>query len=709
MNALGKGFGWLSLVLLVVGMAEAEAGAGRGFEIADHYRIAMVGAPSLSGDGQLLAFSVRRYELAKAETWSEIWTMRIDGSRLRQMTFGRHEDSSPVFSPDGARLIFVSDRGAGSEQLFVMALDGGEARQLTSFPLGLSDPVWSPDGRWIAVTCAVYPECGADSECNETLSASWSQGPLQAHLADELLYRHWSSWRDGKFRHILLLDSTSGEVVRDLSPGRWDSPTFSLGGAHGYAFSPDSQQLCYVSNHDHEPARSTNTDLWLVPVAGSPGAVAINISADNLGSDGDPCYSPDGRFIAFRRQLEAGYESGLFLAAVYDRETGTVRQVTDGSTLSNWVDALAWSPDSRALYLQVPEQGRNPIYRLDLSSGSLERALLDGHIDGWQLSPDGKTILYSRRTVGEPAEIFQASLASGSEPVRLTDFNRALLAEVDFRPAEELWVEVGKRQVHVFLVKPHGFDPNQQYPLILNVHGGPQMQWSDSYRGDWQVYPGRGYVVAFANPTGSTGYGQELVDAIACDWGGQVYQDLEKVTDTLAELPFVDAERIGAMGWSYGGYMMMWFAGHTQRYQALASMMGVYDLGSMYGGTEELWFIEHDLCGTPWTSEHYRRWSPSQHVEAFATPTLVITGEKDYRVPYTQSLQFFTDLQRKQVPSRLLVLPAAGHWPGWYEMAFYYLAHLDWFHQWLGGEPAPWDLESFLRNQVFEPSEPSQN
>ena len=284
----------------------------------------------------------------------------------------------------------------------------------------------------------------------------------------------------------------------------------------------------------------------------------------------------------------------------------------------------------------------------------------------------------------------------------MTNFNAGLAAEVDIRPAEEMWVKGdGDYEVQVFVVKPHDFDPTKKYPLILNVHGGPQQQWLDPYRGDWQVYPGKGYVVAFPNPTGSTGYGQDFVDAISCDWGGRVFRDLMKVTDALAELPYVDDERMGAMGWSYGGYMMMWFEGHTDRFAASASMMGVYDLRSMHGATEELWFPQWDLCGRPWDSEHYERWSPSTYVENYTTPCLVVTGEKDYRVPYTQSLHFFTDLQLKGVPSRLVVLPNSGHWPSWTEMAFYYLVHLDWFHQWLGGEPPPWDVNRFLRNQVF--------
>ncbi len=216
-------------------------------------------------------------------------------------------------------------------------------------------------------------------------------------------------------------------------------------------------------------------------------------------------------------------------------------------------------------------------------------------------------------------------------------------------------------------------------------------------------------MVAFCNPTGSTGYGQELTDGIAGDWGGRVFRDLLKVTDQLVQLPFVDPKRTGVMGWSYGGYMAMWMQGHTDRFQCNAAMMGVYDLRAEYGATEELWFPEHDFRGTPWESDDYEKWSPSNSVKNFKTPALVITGELDYRVPYTLSLAYYTALRKMNVPARLIVLPNAGHWPAWHEMAFYYDAHLDFFHKYLGGEPAPYDVTEYSRNLQFDKPVPPKS
>jgi dipeptidyl aminopeptidase/acylaminoacyl peptidase len=402
-------------------------------------------------------------------------------------------------------------------------------------------------------------------------------------------------------------------------------------------------------------------------------------------------------------QKQPGYESDLFRLAIFDRYTGTSRVLTE--SFRNWVDAFQWASDSKSLYFDAPVEGDNPIFRVTLDSGSIQQVLLDRAIDSFELTSDNHRIVYTRRSFSDPIEIYAVDLADGksSTPQRLSHFNDEVANEVDIRPAERIWVKgVDGTKIEVFVVKPHDFDPSKKYPLILNVHGGPQFQWQDSFRGDGQVYPGAGYVVAFPNPHGSTGYGQDFTAEISGDHGGKVFEDLMKVTDELAKLPYVDPDRMGAMGWSYGGYMMDWFEGHTTRFKAIASMMGIFDLRSMYGATEELWFPKWDYKGQPWNSDQYEKFSPSYFVKNFKTPCLVISGERDYRVPYTQSLQMFTSLQEMKVPSKLIVYSNAGHWPSWYEMALYYTAHLEWFHQYLGGGAPPWSSEQFLRNSVFD-------
>ncbi|HEX5732453.1 MAG TPA: S9 family peptidase [Blastocatellia bacterium] len=687
------------LIILLVPVAAAYA-QKRAFTIEDLYRIKSVSDIHVSPDGKSVIYVVTTPDLARAKRASHVWMMDIDGKNNRQLTEGESNVSSPVFSPDGKWIAFISSKG-GSANLYVMPRAGGEWRQVTNISTGVSDPLWSPDGKSIAFSTDVYPECGGDDGCNKKIAERWEKGSLKAHMADGLLYRHWTAWRDGMRTHIFLANVSTGDV-KDLTPGEFDAPTFQLGGPLQYDFSPDSKELVYVSNHDKQLASSTNNDLWVISLTDRD-ARPRNITASNPAYDGSPKYSPDGRYIAYRTQKQPGYEADLFRIALYDRASGGSRVLTE--TFRNWVDEFKWSDDSRSIYFSGPVEGQNPVYRLDLATGATNQLIVDKTIDAFEVAPGEKRLVYIKRSVGEPAEIFSSAIADGkaAQPVRLTRINEAVANEVDIRPAESLWVAgSGGKKIHVFIVKPHNFDPSKKYPLILNVHGGPQSQWADSFRGDWQVYPGAGYVVAFPNPHGSTGYGQDFTAQISGDWGGRVYEDLMKVTDHLEKLPYVDGARMGAMGWSYGGYMMMWFEGHTDRFKTLAAMMGIYDLRSFYGATEELWFPEWDLKGQPWNSNLYEKWSPSNYVKNFKTPCLVISGERDYRVPYTQSLQYYTALQKMNVPSRLIIYSNAGHWPSWYEMALYYTAHLEWFHQHLGGGAPPWTTEQFLRNSVFD-------
>ena len=552
------------------------------FAIEDLYKIKGVGDPQFSPDGKRIAFSVSENTLAEGKSNSDVYVMDADGNNIRKLTANPTADNHPRWTPDGQSLLFLSTRKDGN-QAWLLPLNGGEPTQLTHFAPGVSDVAWTSDGKHLVFASDVFPDCGADNDCNAKTDEKMSSGPIQAHMADHLLYRHWTEWKDGKRSHVIVYD-IEAKKYSDLSPGDFDAPVFSTGGG-GWTVSPDGKEVCFSSNHDVNPAETTNSDLF---IASTTGGEPKNVTATNKAFDGEPCYSPDGRYLAYKTQTIPTYEADRFRLALFDRKSGEKTILTE--EFDNWVDDFVWAPDSKSIYFTGEVQGHTPLYNIEIKSKRIVQVMDAKKIDAIDVSPDGKSIAFSRRSVGEPVEIWKAT-SQGRNLQRLTFFNKPVEDEVDIRPAEEMWITspTGKK-IHTFIVKPHNFDPSKKYPLILNVHGGPQSQWADAFRGDWQVYPGCGYIVAFPNPHGSTGYGQEFTAAISKDWNGKVYQDVMAVTDSLEKVSYVDKDRIGAMGWSYGGYMMMWMEGHTNRFKAIACMMGVYDLKAMHGATEELWF-----------------------------------------------------------------------------------------------------------------------
>ena len=677
----------LLAVLLGALVATGANAQKRAFTIPDLYRVQYAAGPTVSAKGQL-AYYVSSSDL-KSQTSKT--TLYIDHQPLEGI-----RGFAPQWSTDGSKLYYsaVADDGL---QVFAYDLQTRQSRQLTHYALGANGAVVSPDGNLIAFAAEVWPAIGgADGKANAEANARKAKAPVQAHLADKLLFRHWTDYTDGKFWHIIIYNIAK-DTYTDVTPGEFHSPTFSPSGPEGFTFSPDSKELCYLSNHDPHPEASTNADLWVVPVEGG---TARNLTADNKAWDGSPQYSPDGRYIAYRFQTVPGYESDRFRLAVIDRRTGAKTVLTEA--FDNWVDAYKWTPDSKAICFLGEERGYEPLFKVTLANKKIEKIVGDRAIGSFDL--DGKgNFYYTYSSTGKPTALYRATPSrKGLRERQLTHFNDALEQEVDIRPAEELWVEgANGDSVEVFVVKPHGFEPGKKYPLVINVHGGPQMQWMNSFRGDWQVYPGAGYVVAYPNPHGSTGYGQQFCRDISQDWGGKPFVDVMRVTDALARLDYVDSTRMAAMGWSYGGFFMNWLQGHTKRFKCLASMMGLYDMPSMWGTTEELWFPNFEMDGQPWNSDLYQKWSPSNYVRNFATPTLIITGERDYRVSYTQSLQYFSTLQTLGIPSRLIVFKNDGHWPSTLRsMPLYYNAHLEWFHKYLGGAPAPWKSEDMVNGTM---------
>jgi dipeptidyl aminopeptidase/acylaminoacyl peptidase len=668
----------LRTVGLALMLAAAGAAQRQPFDVQGLLKIQRIGEPQLSPDGKTVAFTVQNVDLEQNTKPKQIYVVPTSGGPPQKVTTEGTDNERPRWSPDSKRIAFVSNRG-GSSQVWVMNSDGSLPRQVTNLSTEAGGVLWSPDGNKFVFTSDVYPDCPDDNCAKSRLEAEKSN-KVKARSYTTLLFRHWTEWR-GKRRSHLLVVNADGTGLKDLTPGDRDVPPFSLGGPDDYAISPDSREVCYAMNADPIPATSTNTDLFVVPIEGGE-SKKITL---NPGADESPQYSPDGKWLAYRSQQRPGYESDRWRLIVLERATGRVNAVTD--TLDRPVQSFAWFPDSGALFFTAVDRGRQSIEMIPVTGGA-SRVIVSGAstLDDMQLTSDGKTMIYTGESGSAPSEIFRAA-STGGAPVALTHLNDALLAQYDLTPLDEFWVEsADKTRVQSFVVKPPRFQSNQKYPVLFLIHGGPEGDWGESwtYRWNAQVFASGGYLVVMPNPRGSIGYGQKFTEEIKDDWGGKPYDDIMAVVDHVAALPYADPDRIAAAGGSYGGYMIDWMLGHTQRFKAFISHAGVFDLRSMFGATDELWFPLWEFNGTPWDNpESYVKWSPSYFVKDFHTPTLVVTGEQDFRVPYTQGLQLFTALQVQKVPSKLLEFPDEGHWvlkPQ--NSVLWYNSFLDWIGEW---------------------------
>ncbi len=719
----------------------ALAQAKHPFTFEDMMKLKRVGEPEVSPDGKWVIFSVVDVSLEANTKTPHVWIVPTAGGQEREIIADQDADR-PRWAPDGKRFAFISNKEGGS-QIWVADFDGADGsvtgtHKLTSIATEAGGELWSPDGKNILFPSDVYPGCDGAPEpeaaCNAKKVKEVEQSKVKALIFDRLLYRHWNAYKEGKRTHLFVVSAEGPinahlankqnpmafqvfSVPRDLTPGDYDSPVFSLGGQDDYAFSPDGQEICYTSNHDKNPAASTNNDLWIVSVSGGPAqttgqTLPKNITADNPASDSTPLYSPDGRFIAYRAQQRPGYESDRFRLMLYDRKTGERKDLTE--SFDHWVGSFAWVPDSRTIYFSAEHKRHSLIYAVGGFSGGAvisTRTLVDGFDDDVAVAPDGKRLVFSRNSIAAPNEIYEADATADGCPARtgdvdrgkescslskdwaLTHVNEELLSQVAMSPAEPFWFKGAKGDdVEGSLVKPPNFDASKKYPVKFLIHGGPQGAWGDdwSYRWNPELFAaptssGPGYVVIMINFHGSTGYGQKFIDAINGDWGGAPYEDLMKGLDYAEKTyPFIDKDRECALGASYGGYAINWILGHTDRFKCLASHDGMFNAESAWGTTEELWFNDWEFKGTPYDNRAmYQKWSPHQYAKNFKTPTLVIHGQRDYRLDVSEGFQLFTTLQMEGVPSKMLYFPDEGHWvlkPQ--NSQLWYKTVNDWVDQW---------------------------
>ena len=679
------------LTLAVLGTAGRLHAAGRPMTVDDLLAVKTVADPQVSPDGTKVVYVVSEIDRPSGKSNSDLWLVPVSGGEPKRLTTAEGPDSHPRWSPDGSRIAFLSNRG-GSTQVWLLPIDGGEARPLTDAPIDLDGPIWSPTGDHLVAVGRVYP--GKTPEETAERDKADAEAKSQVKSFDRLMVRHWDTWDDGKRSHPFAIDAATGEI-RDLTPDlAVNVPPAPFGGSSDYSVSADGTTLAFTAEPLEDHPWSTNTDIWQVSMEGGK---LVNLTADRAGADAQPSFSPDGRRFAQLGQSRAGFEADQWLLKVAPLRVASFGISPSVLTfeLDRPVTSYTWDRDRLALLATVDRNGSEVVVAVIASDEVLsakpkdrpvpEVILEGGGSYGSPARAAGGALVFTRSSADRPAEIFKVP-AEGGEPVPLTHHNDALAAELDL-PAAESFTFSGADgdEVQGWLVRPPGFDESKSYPVLFLIHGGPQGAWHDSWHSRWNLglFAAPGYAVVAINPRGSTGFGQRFTDQISEDWSGRVYEDLMNGLDhALSTYPFLDGDRLAAAGGSYGGYMVNWIAGHSDRFRALVSHAGVFDLRSMYFTTEELWFPEWEFGGPPWENpEAYRVHSPSHFVEHFQTPTLVIHGALDYRVPDAQGLGMFTALQRRGVPSRYLFFPDEGHWIGKPENRVIWWNAI---HDWLG-------------------------
>ena len=676
-------------VVLALALVGAPLGAGAAthpFSVHDMQAMLRISDPRPSPDGKLVAFVVAETDLEANKRRTDVYLADVAGTWTRKLTQDPANDTSPRWSADGQTLYFLSTR-SGSQQVWRLHLDGGEPEPVTQEPLDVDALEIAPDGKTLVFSMAVFPGT-TPAETKKQLDER-AAAKATGRVYDKLFVRHWDTWMDGTRNHLFAWPLAGGPA-RDLMQAMdADCPSKPFGGSEEFAIAPDGKTIVFSARDaGREEAWSTNFDLFEVPLGGSSPPEKLTT---NPAWDTQPRFSPDGRRLAYLAMDRAGFEADRFHFVV--RDLGSVREqrldvgVADprgDRSPSEW----QWSNDGRELYWTAQHLGQNALFATDVVRGRTRIVIGQGTVVSPQ-ALSGNRVLYGMHSLAGPTELFTASVRDRKAPVAVTRLNAERVAAARFGRSEEFWFRGAKGDsVHGYVVYPVDFAPGQRYPVAFLIHGGPQGSFGNDFHYRWnpQAYAGAGYAAVMIDFHGSTGYGQAFTDAIRGDWGGAPYEDLMLGLDyALAHFDFLDGDRVGALGASYGGYMINWIAGKTDRFRCLVSHDGTLDERMGYFDTEELWFPEWEHGGTPWESpEAYTKHSPDQWVQNWRTPMLVVHGGKDFRVVETQGLGVFTTLQRRGIPSKFLYFPDENHWvlkP--HNSILWHDTVIGWLDQWL--------------------------
>jgi dipeptidyl aminopeptidase/acylaminoacyl peptidase len=632
------------------------------FSVHDMLAMDRIGDPQVSPDGKSVLFNVRVTDIEANKGRTDVWLVGVDGTGLRQLTTHEASDTNARWMPDGKSFVFLSTRG-GSSQVWQQPIAGGEAQQLTKLPLDVDNLQVFPDGKRLAFTLEVYPDLAADQAIEGTAKrdAEREKSKVKARVYDTLFFRHWDAWEDGKRSHVFTWDMSGGNPIDVMHGFDGDSPTKPFGGGDEFSIAPDGKEIVFAAQvMNREAAWSTDVNLYLASAtAAFPWRC---LTSDNKAMDNHPVFSPDGRTLAYLAMEHPGYESDRTRIMLMDRQSGKMRSLTEAWDRSP--GDITWSADGRTIYTTADNVGQKSVFAIDTTTGAAT-LIVDKGTNG-SVCLAGPRLVFAHDTLVSPTELFAVN-PDGSDVKPVTKINEEKVKAAEMGAFKQFSFTGAKGDtVYGFVMKPANFVEGQKYPVAFLIHGGPQGSFSNHFHYRWnpQAYAGAGYAPVFIDFHGSTGYGQKFCDAIRNDWGGAPYEDLMKGLDAaLEKYPFLDGTRVAALGASFGGYMINWIQGNTDRFKCLVAHDGNLDERAAYFDTEELWFPEWDHAGLPWEKpENYSKHNPIEFVKNAKTPELVIHGEKDYRVVDTQGMAMFTALQRLGVPSKLVIFPDENHW-----------------------------------------------